>query len=43
MLGVFLSDLNAKANEYLGEVLFEALGNEIEFNEDFELILKQLE
>src|SRR5699024_7039214 len=43
MLGVFLSNLNRKADEYLEDVLIESDNDTLIFNEDFTAILDMLE
>lgn len=43
MLGVFLSELNNKANECLGDVIIDTTDEEIVFNEEFVTVIKMLE
>lgn len=43
MLGVFVSNLNEKANEWLGDILIDTTEHHLEFYEDFTSVLTQLE
>ena len=42
MMGVFISTLNEKSLDYLGDNLLEQEGDVLRFNEDFKQVLQRL-